>query len=83
MKNYSASGERIVIGYIKGKKGQYEVFHRGSFGDLYFQNPFGSIATKFRKKDTGKYIGPDGTVYYNNESVIVAIQNRYNLGKYS
>ncbi|MEA5517580.1 polyprotein [Limnoraphis robusta] len=73
--------KRTVVSYIRGKNGQYEVFYLGSFGDLYFQNYARSVATKFQKKDTGNYGEPDGAVYYNNESVIVAIQNQYNLGK--
>ncbi|NER36492.1 MAG: polyprotein [Oscillatoria sp. SIO1A7] len=82
MRTYSASGDRTVVGYISGKKGQYEVFYRGSFGDLYFHNSARNVATRFRKKDNGNYLGPDGSAYYNNQSVIAAIQNRYNLGQY-
>ncbi|NEQ64912.1 MAG: polyprotein [Symploca sp. SIO2D2] len=82
MKTYSASGDRTVVGYIFGKYGQYEVFHRYSFGDLYFQNSARNIATRFRKNNNGNYIGPDGSAYYNNLSVIAAIQNRYDLGQY-
>ncbi|MGB3691843.1 MAG: hypothetical protein WBG70_00310 [Spirulinaceae cyanobacterium] len=82
MSTYSASGDRIVIGYIRGKNGQYEVFHRGSFGDLYFQNSARTVATRFRKKSNGNYLGPDGSAYYNDQSVIAAIQNRYNLSQY-
>ena len=82
MRTYSAPGERTVVGYIMGKNGQYEVFYRGSFGDLYFRNSARTVATRFRKKSNGNYIGPDGSAYYNDQSIIAAIQNRYNLRQY-
>lgn len=84
MKTYSASGDRIVVGYITGKHGQYEVFHRSpKSNDLYFKNSATTVGTCFRVNSNGNYIGPDGAAYYNNPSVIAAIQNRYDLGKYS
>ena len=84
MKTYSASGDRTVVGYITGQKGQYEVFHRSPHSnDLYFYNSVTNRSTGFRVRSNGNYIGPDGAAYYNNPSVIAAIQNRYNLGKYS
>jgi hypothetical protein len=82
MRTYSASGDRVVVGYITGKNGQYEVFVRPNSSDLYFRNSARTVATHFRVKSNGNYIGPDGTAYYNNQSVIAAIQNRYNLGKF-
>ncbi|GEM_PF-3507430 len=83
MKNYSGSGDRIVVGYITGKYGQYEVFHRSpKSNDLYFHNSARVVGTDFRVNSNGNYIGPDGAAYYNNPSVIAAIQNRYNLGNY-
>lgn len=84
MGTYSASGDRTVVGYITGKHGQYEVFHRSpKSNDLYFKNSATTIGTRFRVNSNGNYIAPDGTAYYNNSSVIAAIQNRYDLGKYS
>jgi hypothetical protein len=84
MKTYSDSGDRTVVGYIMGNNGQYEVFHRSpKSNDLYFRNSATNKGTGFRVKPNGNYIGPDGSAYYNNPSVIAAIQNRYNLGKYS
>jgi hypothetical protein len=84
MTTYFASGDRTVVGYITGQKGQYEVFHRSPKStDLYFRNSATNISTGFKVKSNGNYIGPDGAAYYNNPSVIAAIQNRYNLGKYS
>jgi hypothetical protein len=84
MKIYSASGDRTVVGYITGQKGQYEVFHRSpKSNDLYFHKSVGIVGTGFKVKSNGNYIGPDGTAYYNTPSVIAAIQNRYDLGKYS
>jgi len=50
---------------------------------LYFRNSATNRSTGFRVKPNGNYMGPDGAAYYNNPSVIAAIQNRYNLGKYS
>lgn len=81
MTTYSASGDRIVVGYITGKHGQYEVFYRKN-KDLYFHNSAGTVGTGFRVTSNGNYAAPDGTIYHNNPSVISAIQNRYNLGKY-
>lgn len=84
MKTHSASGDRIVVGYITGKKGQYEVFHRSpKSNDLYFYNSINNIRTEFRVNSNGNYIGPGNATYYNNPSVIAAIQNHYDLGKYS
>jgi hypothetical protein len=84
MTTYSASGDRTVVGYITGKKGQYEVFHRSPHSnDLYFHNSATNRSTGFRVNSNGNYMGPDGAAYYNNPSVIAAIQNRYDLGKYS
>jgi hypothetical protein len=84
MKTYSASGDRTVVGYITGKNGQYEVFHTSPKStDLYFRNSATNRSTGFRVKSNGNYMGPDGAAYYNNPSVIAAIQNRYDLGKYS
>ncbi|MGL4502141.1 MAG: polyprotein [Planktothrix sp.] len=83
MRTYSASGDRIVVGYITGKQGQYEVFHRSPHSpDLYFRNSATNRSTGFRVKSNENYIGPDGAAYYNNASVIAAIQNCYNLRKY-
>ncbi len=83
MATYSASGDRIVVGYITGKKGQYEVFHRSpKSNDLYFHNSARVVGTGFRIKSSGNYEGPDGSAYYNDSSVIAAIQNRYRMGKY-
>jgi hypothetical protein len=84
MKTYSASGDRTVVGYITGKNGQYEVFHKSpKSNDLYFRNSATTVRTRFRVNSNGNYIAPDGTAYYNNASVIAAIQNCYDLGKYS
>jgi hypothetical protein len=82
MRSYSASGDRTVVGFISGKNGQYEVFYRGSHGDLFFRNSAANIATQFKNKPNGNYMGPDGSSYTNDRSVIAAIQNRYNLGQY-
>lgn len=82
MATYSSSGDRTVVGYIQGKNGQYEVFYRGSIGELFFQNSSSNKATRFRKRENGNYLGPDGSAYYNNASVIAAIQNRYNQRQY-
>ncbi|EKD08778.1 MULTISPECIES: hypothetical protein [Limnospira] len=82
MRTYSASGDRTVVGYITGKNGQYEVFHRTT-KDLFFQNTAGGVRTGFRVHSNGKYVAPDGTIYHNNSSIIAAIQNKYDLGRYS
>ncbi|NJL00592.1 MAG: polyprotein [Spirulinaceae cyanobacterium RM2_2_10] len=82
MTTYSASGDRTTVGYISGKNGQYEVFYRPHSGDLYFQNSARTIATRFRKQSDRHYMGPDGSAYYNDQSVIAAIQNRYRSGQY-
>ncbi|MDJ1179230.1 polyprotein [Roseofilum sp. BLCC_M91] len=82
MTTYSASGDRTVVGYITGKNGQYEVFYRNT-KDLYFKNTATTVLTKFRVNSSGNYVAPDGTTYHNNPSVIAAIQNRYDLGRYS
>ena len=85
MRTYSASGDRTVVGYITGNNGQYEVFHRSPrSNDLYFQNSARTVGTRFRiNPKNGNYVGPNGAAYYNNQSVIAAIQNQYNLGKLS
>ncbi len=82
MTTYSASGDRTTVGYIVGKNGQYEVFYRPRSGDLYFQNSARTIATHFRKQSDRHYMGPDGSAYYNNASVIAAIQQRYARRQY-
>ncbi len=72
---------RTIIGYLQGKYGSYEVFHKcPQDSSIYYQNSATTCSTGFRKTDRG-YSGPDGSFYSNETSVISAIQHKYNLGK--
>lgn len=72
---------KTVIGYLQGKYGSYEVFHKWpEDSSIYYHDSARSCSTGFRKTDRG-YSGLDGSYYSNETSVISAIQHKYNLGK--
>lgn len=82
---HRASGSRTTVGFIDGKQGRYEVFHRAPRQhNLYYQAGSSNTFTGFRfysSDNNNTYTGPDGSSIYGDNNVIRAIQQRYNQGR--
>lgn len=73
-----------TIGYISGKNGQYSVYHNAPRdSSLYYRDGAGSsVSTRgFKVSSSGNgFSGPDGSHYTSANSVLSAIQTKYNNG---